>query len=387
MAVLTLDHIRSLAAKAPSIAISIFAPTHGPGPEVRGDTVRLKNLLTDAERRAESLTGYDRGKLRQRFEELRSAVADGWFRFNQSGGLAIFMGPERIRVRQVPVSFEELVTAGSMFQVTPLIGAVENGSDFYVLALSLNRVRLMHGTRFGLNEIALRQAPEGLMDLGYDDDTSEQLQLHSLSTPGVPEQSAIFHGQGGSERPESERILHYLREIEANVWRILRGSAAPLILAADVTLVPQYQGVSRYQHLVREAVIGNPDMASLLELHRKAWPIVAERLDDVQRRIVARMAEAIAAEKGVTSVEQVVREAWAGRVKTLLVPDRQQVWGRWVATTEGVEVHDGRQVDSEDLLNVAAIQTLNRGGTVAVVDGDSMPDGVPAAAELRYEIG
>jgi hypothetical protein len=286
----------------------------------------------------------------------------------------------------LPISFEELAIVGSSFQVTPLIGAVENGSDFYVLAVSLNRVRLIHGTRFGLHEIALKDAPQGLVELGYEFDTAE-LQYHSIPARGAGHHTAIFHGHGGGGRPEHELILHYLRQIDENLRRVLRGSSAPLILAGDVAIVPAYQRANRYPHLMRECVIGNPDDEPLELLHRQAWPIVAKRLDHVQQRIVARVGEALVADQGVTKVDQVVNEASAGRVRTLLVPRRQHAWGRWVSANGQVQVHEKRERDSDDLLNLAAIHTLKHAGLVAVVDRDRMPNGSLAAAELRYNGG
>jgi hypothetical protein len=49
-----------------------------------------------------------------------------------------------------------------------------------------------------------------------------------------------------------------------------------------------------------------------------------------------------------------------------------------------VEVRDRPQPGDQDLLDLAAVQTLFHGGTVYAVDPGDVPDDAPVAALLRY---
>ena len=73
-----------------------------------------------------------------------------------------------------------------------------------------------------------------------------------------------------------------------------------------------------------------------------------------------------------------------GRVDVLLLDERTELWGTYDPTLAELEVHAEPEAGDEDLLDKAAFYTLARGGTVFTVASDSMPDGGPAAAILRY---
>jgi hypothetical protein len=68
----------------------------------------------------------------------------------------------------------------------------------------------------------------------------------------------------------------------------------------------------------------------------------------------------------------------------LFVPVGVQRWGRVDRDTGAVALHAEAQRDDEDLLNVAAVETLLSSGTVYAVDPDEMPDAAAIAAVLRY---
>ncbi|HHP7235758.1 MAG TPA: hypothetical protein ACFCUC_14095 [Desulfobacterales bacterium] len=49
-----------------------------------------------------------------------------------------------------------------------------------------------------------------------------------------------------------------------------------------------------------------------------------------------------------------------------------------------MEIEDSPTDDSEDLLNLAALDTLRNGGTVYALEPDQLPESGPLAALLRY---
>jgi hypothetical protein len=61
-----------------------------------------------------------------------------------------------------------------------------------------------------------------------------------------------------------------------------------------------------------------------------------------------------------------------------------QVWGHFDPSTNTVHVHQDPEPGDEDLLDLAAIQSILNGGTVYVVEPEQVPDHAPLAALLRY---
>jgi hypothetical protein len=80
----------------------------------------------------------------------------------------------------------------------------------------------------------------------------------------------------------------------------------------------------------------------------------------------------------------VVTAAHDGRVDTLFVALGTRRWGSFDEEARKVEVSDSNGPGTEDLVDLAAIQTLLKGGTVYAVPPDRVPEGSEVAAVYRY---
>ena len=80
----------------------------------------------------------------------------------------------------------------------------------------------------------------------------------------------------------------------------------------------------------------------------------------------------------------IVPAAYDGRIDTLFVALDQQQWGTYDPATRQIRTVQEGEETSEDLLNVAAIQTFLNSGTVYAVEPDAVPGQGPVAAVFRY---
>jgi hypothetical protein len=71
-------------------------------------------------------------------------------------------------------------------------------------------------------------------------------------------------------------------------------------------------------------------------------------------------------------------------VDELFVAVGVQVWGHFEPEQDRVHLHEPPEPGDEDLLDLAAIQSLIKGGTVYAVLPEEVPDQAPLAAVLRY---
>ena len=60
-------------------------------------------------------------------------------------------------------------------------------------------------------------------------------------------------------------------------------------------------------------------------------------------------------------------------------------WGTFDAATNTLQIHEQAQPGDEDLLDLAATQTLLHDGAVYVLAQGEMPDAAPLATVFRYE--
>lgn len=366
------------------LCISIYLPTETAGAETQQNPIRLKNRLQEA---AEQLD--QRGLSKEQIDDLlkpaQNMVSDMSFWRQQEAGLALFLTEEGLFTQyQLPIQVEPQTIVGQQFYIKPLLPLINNDGRFIVLALSQKTIRLLTGTRFSVDEIDLEGMPKGLAEVLYYDQPAEYLQHHTGARADTG-QGGIHHGQEAEGPGNKDVIRRYFQRIDEQLSDYLSDEDAPLVLAGVDYLLPLYREASDYENLVEEGITGNPDQLSAKELHAEAWPLVAPIFDSARQAEIERY-EALAGrkEKTADSVESVVPAAFHGRIETLLIPIEAQLWGRYDPETHQVVSTGQNGEEARELLDVAARQTLEHGGTVYTVEAEEMPQRQLVAAILRY---
>ena len=359
--------------------VSVFMPMHRSGPETQQDPIRLKNLIREAEEHliARGLRTLEAKELLEPAERL---LRDGLFRQHQSDGLGMFLSPEVFRYYLLPFVFKELVIVTDRFHIRPLLPLLSGDGRYYILALSQNKIRLLQGTRYSVNEVSLADVPENLAETLRDDDSWKDLQMHSALS-GKGKLSAITHGD---EVNSKENIRRYFRRIDKGLHELVRDERVPLVLAGVDYLHPIYKEVNSYSHLMDEGIAGNPERLSAGELHGLTWTIVKPYFQKAQQEAVNRYKEFASSGQASNRIRKIIPAAYHGRIELLFViPDLQQ-WGTFDAGTDEIHLHKKEKTGDEDLLEFAAIQTLLNGGTVYMVEAEKMPESDLLAAVFRY---
>lgn len=378
MANVTLEDVRQLAEHRDGAAVSIYVPS-AYGPALLGTALREAGTRL-----------ADRTPLHRDAEEMLSPaqrlLESEVFWAGPPQGLALFLSAAMLRIYRLPVDFDPLTGVGSNFHITPLLAAVENGSEFYVVAVSKRRVRLLHGSRFGIADMELPGAPRGVREL-HAEHRSVELQahthLHAAAGAGGG-WSPVLHGTDGVQKSQEERLLHYLRAVDGAVARVLSERQAPLVFAGDSSLFSLYQAVNTYPMLVNRLVRGNLESLTRDDLHAKAWPLVSSRLAALRNDAVRHVHNAIAAQRGATRIGSILQNGSEGRNATLLLDKDEHEWGYYNPRSNQVRVLDRQEPDSEDLHNLAAVHTLRHGGRVFMLASEEMPEKAKAAAAFRY---
>lgn len=83
-------------------------------------------------------------------------------------------------------------------------------------------------------------------------------------------------------------------------------------------------------------------------------------------------------------IKAIVPEAYAGRIGILFVAVDRHLWGSFDPHTMTVSVHLQAVCGNEELLDLAAMQTLLHGGAVYAVEQRHVPGETLAAALFRY---
>jgi hypothetical protein len=366
--------------------VSIYVPTHHGRSEQQQDPIRLKNQLAQAEKTLLEY-GVRRPEVEQILRPAEELLPDRKFWQHQSEGLAVFLSNDVSRIYRLPDRFEELAVVGKSFYVKPLLPLLNGNGNFYILALSINQVRLFLASRDNLSEIELKDMPTSMGEALQIDDPQKNIGFHTSTdnSGGGGDRPAIFYGQG-LEKDRKEDILRYFHYVDEGLTPALEDESAPMVLAGVDYLLPLYQEASTYRNLLEEGVVGNPDRQDLKELHALAWKLVEPIFMRNQQEAIDRFLELHGQQNGLATsdLDSAVKAAIGGRVETLIVPLGVQKWGRYDPASDSVLFDPEPTPENEDMLNFAAAQTILNSGNVYAVPAEQFPGEGHVAAIFRY---
>lgn len=383
MNLISREDMQQLATRGETERVSIYMPTQRAGREILQGSIRLKNMLGQAEAqlRQQNLRGDD---IRDLLGPARQLIDDVRFWQHQSDGLALFLTKDWFRHYRLPLRLEELVVVNDQFHIKPLLPLITVDGRFYVLALSQNQVRILQGTRQSVSELDVAGVPESLADALKYDDPEKSLQFRQGGAETGATRAAHYHGHGAGDNEQKTRLLRYFQQIDRGLRDLLAADNAPLILAGVDYYFPIYREANSYNYLVDEGLEGNPEHLDTRELHGRAWQVVEPIFKRKLERARELYQEALSKDQASADLKPVVRAARDGRVDTLFVARGRHQWGVFDREQNSITLHDQQQAGDEDLLDYAALQTFSTGGTVYVLEQNQMPNGDSIGAIYRY---
>jgi hypothetical protein len=375
--------LRNLMERRDFSCVSIYMPTYRTSPEAKQNPIRFKNLLKQMEERLIA-GGFRKSAAKDLSANGRALVKDSMFWQYQSDGFAAFLSSNWFRYYRLPVSFEELLVITDRYHIKPLLPLLANDGRFYILALSLNEVRLFQCSRYNFTEIELGDIPGSLDEAIALDEPERQLQFHTKTPQGTGNRAAIFHGHGAGEEEEKKSILKFFKQIDQGLQKMLLDDPAPLVLAGVEYLLPIYREASSYPQLMEEGIAGNPGGVKPEILQAEAWKILEPYFLKAREEASARYKQLAGSGSTSDDIVAIASAAYQGRIEILFTAVGIQQWGTIDPATLSAELHEQQEPGDEDLLDFAAVYTALKGGTVHAIKPEEMPNGARLAAILRY---
>ena len=382
MNALSQDELKTLMGKQQGLCVSIFMPTFRTGAEGQQNQIRFRNLLRKAEEKL--LAGGLRSQEVKKFLEPAQALPGNVLFWRRQGdGLALFLAADLFRCFCLPEAFDELIMVTDRFHIKPLLPLLGGDKRFYILALSQKENRILEGTAHHVQEIELESVPNSLAEALQYDALEKQIRFRAGSAGGG-NRTSMVSGHGADIDDTKDNLLKYFRLIDRGLHDLLRDERAPLVLAGVEYLFPIYREANTYPHHIEEGIGGNPKGISAEALHRTALEIVRPFFQKAEREALAQYRQSSGT--GLTSADigEIVPAAYHGKVGQLFVASGRQQWGSYHGESGAVELHQKMEPASEDLLEIAAIQTFVNGGLVFTLPIEEMPDEHDLVAVFRY---
>lgn len=368
--------------------ISIFLPAHEGGEERRRDVFRFGSQIHEAENLL-LLKNLRPSRVEDVLKPIRALVEDEQFWLRSADGTAVFRSPDVFRAWHLPYQFQEQVLVTTHFYLRPLLPLIIDDGRFYLLALSQKGVQLLECTHDSANEIELPEmVPRSFItDINFKESDNE-LQYHSnpsnVITGKAGRRATVFQEQRVGVDDEKMRILHHFQRVDGELHELLRDEKVPLVLAGVEFLLQIYREANTYPYLLREEIGGNPDRENAEVLRRQAYPIVVAFFKKLREKAAASYTTYAGTSRASNDMRTIIPAAFSGRVARLFMTKDQEQWGTFNLRTGTLHVHQKPRFGDDDLLDIAASQTLFHEGQVYVVEQADMPDDGPIAAVLRY---
>lgn len=300
-------------------------------------------------------------------------------------GLAIFHSPEVFRAFRVPRELPESVSVGDRFHVVPLLPLLNADQTFYILALSQKHIRLLRCTGHSSEEVAFpASVPKTLWEDKQTDAPDHTQNNMSSGGPSMGSMKGVMSSTNTDREDRGEYLMHFYKHVDKGVAELLKAEGAPLVIAGVDYETALYRRENTYQHLVEQSVHGSADGLKGGELHKRALEAVQPYFEAPFVQVLARFEKQSGSDKASTTVKEIVKGAFDGRVSDLIIAEGAQYMGNFDQATDSVQGHKTPLPGDEDLLNAAAVQTVLHAGHVFVVPPARIPHGAPAIALFRY---
>lgn len=390
---ITMDEARDLARWTAVPTISIFLPTERAIADPDQNSLVLKGLIPPVVQQLEQRQ-VSRRDIEMLVEPINRLLGDRHFWFHQLGGLALFRTKDEFRRYPVPVSLPQRVYVGDTPVLRPLLKALSSHTEFHVLALSKNAVRLFHCSRHNVREIDLTSLDIPLNfdeAMRYDDFEKPSIQHRPMSGKPRPARNTSqgadfgFHGHGGDE-DHKRQILRYLQMIDPGISKLLEAEGTPLILAGVDYIQPIFKQASSYPKIVERGIEGNADGLRPEELHQRAVPIFEEEVARSHASLMERIGDLSAHGRASFLLADVLDGAFNGRIDQLFLAEDAEMWGTYDPADRVLNLDEGEDASpaSVELYDLAARQTILTSGMVNIMEPGKVPGGGDVAALFRY---
>ena len=379
--VLRLETIREML-RSPGPCITILQPPFRPGEPAGSPGAVLRSNIQEAARR---LARFSPGRalpvseIADLLQPLERLAEDPAFVSGSRWGRAIFRSPKWFHQFHLTQPVPALLHVGGCFAIRPLALEFECPRVFYILALSKMGVSLLR--------CAGLQAEVAPLPPGVPDTLAAALALeppdHDLENRSAVGRStgtmhSIRFGTGSGREQQHGHLADYYKMVDRGLHELFGETAVPLILAGVDEETAMYRAVSTYPHLVKNGIQGSTDVlreqAGMLQ---QSYSMM--RTDSLERQAAALIAARERTKPSLfsTDPETILNAAFEGRVSQIYLHEGAEKLG---VLEQGAYQSWGQ----EDLLNVAAVQTTIHQGKSCELPAEMMPDGLLAAALLRF---
>jgi hypothetical protein len=359
--------------RTPPPCVTILLPPYHPGEAAKSAASLLKGNIQDAARTL-SGQGLTKAAVADLLEPLERLAGDPSSFAGSRWGRAIFCSPEVFCQFQLMQSPKPSMTIAGCFSIRRLLSELWTPKLFYLLALSKESVHLYRCNGEGAESVSLPEGvPPTLEEALAFDPPDHDLENRSAAGISTGSMHAVRFGTGSGRETQGAHLSDYYKLVDRGMHKLLHEPGIPLVLAGVEEDLVAYRSASTHRNLARTslrggAILSVPAVEQVFELSSR---LRAEELAYEMEALQGAQEHAVPG-RFLTDPDAAVTAAFEGRVHQLYIDRRAELIGSY------------RTWFNEEILNLAAVETLVNGGKAFELPEDMMPAGAVVVAVLRY---
>jgi len=377
---LRLDSIHEVL-KTEGPCITLFLPAYRPGEQAKSMAAVIKTNLQETARQLRA-RNIPETTITDLLAPLEHLTEEEEFLAGSHSGCALFRSPALLRQFELMGPVNPGLSVGGSFWIRPILNEAHFPPEFYILRLAKKRISLLRCAHLRATEIVLpKSIPATAEQVLEFDQPDHDLKNRSVVHSSVGDMGGVSFGTSSDRERQHAYLSDFYKAVDRGLIDFLHFNRAPLVLAGVVEDIAFYRNASAYPYLVEEGIEGSPGGAMPEEeLVRRAYQII--RADGVNRAIaeLKEARERHAPARFLTNIDKILHAAIDGRVHRLYLDEAARRPGAWPELKRGGRSNWGE----EDLLNLAAVETILQRGLVYSLPSAEMPDRAIAAAVLRF---
>lgn len=385
MATLTASRLNTVLGYQEAPVFSLYMPTHRTHPDNATDPGLFRELVQRLSAMAEGYPNSEESRpILSKFEALAN---DYQFWQHTRDGLAIFATKNAFDIYRLRKPVRPLAVVADSAHVKPLLKYLQANDRYHLLVLTTNTAQLFEGDRYQLDEIDISgdDVPDAMID-ALDHELRDLHATLAAYRTATGEKWDTGQNHGLRKTAIENDIEQFFRAVDRAIMaKYSIPTRLPLILAALPEHHHIFRQVSRNGRLMEAGIKVDATALNTAELQRRAWQVMEPNYTQRLDRIISTYRQATADGMGADQLEQIVKDAFDGKVATLLLEEDRIIPGRIMGRADVVYHTSGETPGTiDDVLDDLAEVVMRFGGDVWIIPNDRMPSETGAAAINRF---
>ncbi len=287
-------------------SVSIIIPVHKKYPHFKEDEEKMKSLLKQTE--TTLLKDYPSTKTKPLIQDLFRLAEKIDYR-NLEDGIGLFVSPYRERIVHFPFPVKEKVIIDRTFEMRDLYFAARNNVNYYVLAISEKKVRLLSGYNHTLTEEANEDMPYNRDDVGGKGRSRSGKFTSFSHTKNVEDKKAY----------NENKMEKFLREIDRVILRDKKLKETELIICGSEKIIGHFKRITKNHDHIEGYVSGNFDLLNEKTVYSKISAIIENKFKRIRNDAMEKLDDALNKKKAVAGIRDVWKAATNKEGRLLLV--------------------------------------------------------------------